>query len=132
MYVSCSSSTKADFSANNSFAKGRITMKTDTRTTKEAVYLIDEEYMVNAKNPVPSGWDADRRGAKNPLDTKWGAYRRMETRDDGKYPLIMSRKFMPVRSGKASFRQIFRLNAGSGFNIEFYNLSENAVLTSNK
>lgn len=104
-------------------------MTIDTRTTKEAVYLIDEEYMVNAKNPVPSGWDADRRGAKDPLETKRGAYRRMETRDDGKYPLIMSRKFMPVRSGKASFRQIFRLNAGSGFNIEFFDLSENAVLT---
>ena len=104
-------------------------MKIDTRTTKDAVYLIDEEYMVNAKNPVPSGWDADRRGAKTPLERTYGSYRRMETRDDGKYPLLMSRKFMPLRGGKASFRQIFKLNGGSGFFIEFYNLDDKPVFT---
>ena len=107
-------------------------MTIDTRTTKSAVYLIDEEYLANAKNPVPSGWDADRRGAEDPLDRRRGIYQQLKTSTEGKYPVTMSRKFMPLRSGKASFRQIIRYQSGSGFFIEFFNLDDDCVLAINQ
>jgi len=100
----------------------------DTRETKSAVYLIDERFPRTPKHPVPSGWDKDNRGAKDPFEKLWGRGGKLETSDEGKYPLIMSRRFMPVREGKASFHHIVEMISGDGFFLEFFNIEEKSVL----
>ena len=99
----------------------------DTRKTDSAVYLIDERFPRTPKHPVPSGWDKDMRGAKDPYEKLWGRGGKLETNNEGKYPHVMSRRFMPVRQGKASFHHIVQMISGDGFFLEFYNVEEKSV-----
>lgn len=104
-------------------------MKIDTRTTKSAVYLIDEEFPKTPKHPVPSGWDADTRGSEDPLVRKFGRGFTLDKSPDKKYPMTISRRFMPLRGGKASFHHIVNFNKdGDGFFLEFYDVEGNTAL----
>ncbi len=99
----------------------------DTRTTEAAVFLIDEEFPKTPKFPVPSGWDFDARGSANKMNKRFGRDFDLTTLEDGKYPVTLSRRFLPLRKGKASFKQIFDLASGNGFYFEFFDLDEKCV-----
>ena len=103
-------------------------MNRDTRTTKSAVYLIDEWYLHEARHPIPSGWDYDGRGeALHKNRVYWQRRFVLETDPERNAPVTLGRKFMPVRHGKAFFNHIFEIENGDGFFFEFYDEDDNAL-----
>jgi len=103
-------------------------MNRDTRTTKSAVYLIDEWFLHESRHPVPSGWDYDGRGEalyKNPV--YWQRSFILETDPDRNEPVTMGRRFMPIRSGKALLNNIFEIESGDGFFFEFYDVDDKTL-----
>ncbi len=93
---------------------------TDTRTTKNAVYLIDDDMIRTENHPVPSGWDYDSRGAINPVHHRFGRTFNVATDKEHNAPVSLSRKFMPVREGKANFAARIHFHSGDGFYLNFY------------
>lgn len=94
-------------------------MKTDTRRTKDAVYVVDDLYMQETNHLVPSGYDLDARGAKYSTGECWKRGYDLETDDSLDAPATLSRRFMPIREGKAGLNFIFAIKRGDGFFIEF-------------
>jgi len=95
-------------------------MKLDTRTTKSAVYLIDEKYGGSEKNSIPSGWDYDQRGSATAKEHEKNVARNLTTSSEGKYPLTLARTFMVLNKGKASFAHTVQLKSNDGYFIELY------------
>ena len=94
-------------------------MKIDTRRTKDAVYVVDDLYMQETNHLVPSGYDLDARGAKYSTGECWKRGYDLETDDSLDAPATLSRRFMPIREGKAGLNFIFAIKRGDGFFIEF-------------
>ena len=89
----------------------------DTRVVKDAVYLIDDNSM-RSRSDVQSGWDFDDRGEKTAnCEEIRGLYLCSdETSDLDPY---LSRRFVPVKTGKAGFFHNFRLRYGEDFYLRF-------------
>ncbi len=104
-------------------------MKKDTRSTKSAVYLVDDLYMHEINHQVPSGFDLDARGAKYPDNIFWQRGYNLETDDSLNAPATLSRRFMPVREGRAGLNFIFAIKRGDGFFIEFLDDEDNPAFT---
>ena len=104
-------------------------MKIDTRRTKDAVYIIDDLYMHETKHPVPSGFDLDIRGGKYTEGEFWRRGYTLETIDSLNGPATLSRRFMPIREGKAVLNFVFGLKRGDGFFIEFLDDMEKCAFT---
>ena len=101
----------------------------DTRKTKNAVYLIDDDMVRTANHPVPSGWDYDSRGAINPVVHQFGRNFVISTDKEHKAPVSMKRDFLPLRSGKANFALTVHINSGDGFYLNFYDIDGNVTLS---
>lgn len=101
----------------------------DTRTTKNAVYLIDDDMVRTTNHPVPSGWDYDNRGAINPAVHQFGRSFNISTDKEHNAPVSMKRDFLPLRSGKANFAFTMHLKSGDGFYLNFYDIDGNVALT---
>ena len=101
----------------------------DTRRTKEAVYVVDDLYMHEANHQVPSGYDLDARGAKYPEGITWLRGYTLETDDNLNAPATLSRRFMPIREGKAGLSFIFEIKRGDGFSIEFLDDDDKTAFT---
>ncbi len=95
-------------------------MKLDTRTTKSAVYLIDDKYVTSPKNNVPSGWDYDHRGSAAAKTHELQAAHNFTTSSEGKYPMTLARTFMVLNKGKASLAHTVQLKGGDGYFMELY------------
>ncbi len=102
---------------------------TDTRTTKNAVYIIDDEMVRTANHPVPSGWDYDSRGALEPVYHRFGRGFNVAKNAEVNEPVSLKRNFLPLRNGKASFAFTFLLKSGDGFYLNFYDVDGNEALT---
>lgn len=102
----------------------------DTRKTKSAVYLIDDDMIRTVNHPIPSGWDYDGRGAIDPAVHRFGrgAFN-ISTDKEHKNPVVMKRKFMPLREGKADFALTVNIKRGNGFFLNFYDVDEKIALT---
>ena len=83
-------------------------MNLDRRTTKSAVFLIDDKYCASPKNNVPSGWDYDHRGSAAAKEHERNAAHAFTTSNDGKYPMTFARTFTVLEKGKASFSPSWR------------------------
>ncbi len=101
----------------------------DTRTTKNAVYLIDDDMVRTAYHPVPSGWDYDQRGAINPVVHQFGRSFTISTDKEHNAPVSLRRRFLPLRGGKASFALTMHLKSGDGFYLDFYDENDKPALT---
>lgn len=105
-------------------------MKQDTRITKDAVYLIDEKFVHEGRHPVPSGWDYDPRGERLRVNNlNWSNGFVLETDSERNAPVTLSRRFMPLRTGKANFNVVFTLEYGDGYFFEFYDVDDKPVFT---
>ena len=104
-------------------------MTIDTRRTKDAIYVVDDLYMHETKHPVPSGFDFDSRGAKYPEGDFWRRGYNVETDDSLNAPATLSRRFMPIREGKAGLNFIFEIKRGDGFFIEFLDDEDRTAFT---
>ena len=104
-------------------------MKIDTRRTKDAVYLVDDLYMHEVNHQVPSGFDLDARGAKYPDNITWQRGYNLETDDSLNAPATLSRRFMPIREGKAGLNFVFAIKRGDGFFIEFLDDEDRCAFT---
>lgn len=103
---------------------------TDTRKTKSAVYLIDDDMIRTVNHPVPSGWDYDQRGAIEPAVHKFGrGWFTVSTDKQHKNPVVMKRKFMPLRDGKAEFALTVYIGNGDGFFLNFHDVDDNCALS---
>ncbi len=100
----------------------------DTRTTKNAVYLIDDDMVRTHYHPVPSGWDYDSRGAINPAVHQFGRSFVISTDKEHEGPVSMRRRFLPLRGGKASFALTMALRSGDGFTLSFYDTNDKETL----
>ncbi len=101
----------------------------DTRTTKNAVYLIDDDMVRTANHPVPSGWDYDNRGAITPVNHQYGRDFVVSTDKEHNAPVSMKRAFLPLRGGKANFAFTMHLKSGDGFYLNFYDIDGNVSLS---
>jgi len=101
----------------------------DTRTTKSAVYIIDDDMVHTENHPVPSGWDYDGRGAINPAVHRFGRSFELATDKAHENPVTLRRKFLPLRDGKANFVFRLHLNSGDGLFLNFYDIEENVTLS---
>ena len=101
-------------------------MVLDRRTTKNAVYLIDDKYCCSPKNNVPSGWDYDHRGSANAKIHERNAAHSFTASSEGKYPMTLARPFTVLDKGKASFVHTVQLKSGDGYFIELYS-TDNSV-----
>ena len=75
----------------------------DTRKTKSAVYLIDDDMIRTTNHPVPSGWDYDCRGAIEPAVHRFGRGFNISTDKEHNGPVSLRRRFLPLDEGKAHF-----------------------------
>ena len=101
----------------------------DTRTTKNAVYLIDDDMVRTENHPVPSGWDYDNRGAIIPAFHQYGRSFVVSTDKEHNAPVSMRRNFLPLRSGKANFALAIQLKSGDGFYLNFYDIDGKTALS---
>ena len=104
-------------------------MKIDTRRTKDAVYVVDDLYMHETNHLVPSGFDLDARGGKYPEGNIWTRGYNIETEDSLNAPATISRRFMPIREGKAGLNFIFQIKRGDGFFIDFLDDEDKCAFT---
>ena len=104
-------------------------MKIDTRRTKDAVYIVDDLYMHETNHQVPSGYDLDARGAKYFDGPRWTRGYELDTDDSLDAPATLSRRFMPVREGRAELNFVFAIKRGDGFFIEFLDDEDKTAFT---
>ena len=89
----------------------------DTRVVKDAVYLIDDKTMTS-RGYAQSGWDFDDRGRKTARGEEIrGIY--LCSDETGDFDPYLSRRFVPVKTGKAGFFHSFRLRYGEDFYLRF-------------
>ena len=112
-----------------SFSERKEFFMSDTRTTKNAVYLIDDDMVRTANHPVPSGWDYDQRGAVNPVVHQFGGSFVIASDMNCNEPVSLRRRFLPLRGGKANFALTMFLKGGDGFYLNFYDENDNETLT---
>lgn len=73
----------------------------DTRVVKDAVYLIDDKTMTS-RGYAQSGWDYDNRGMRKARGEEIrGIY--LCSDETGDFDPYLSRRFVPVKTGKAGF-----------------------------
>lgn len=97
-------------------------MTKDTRVVKDAVYLIDDNSM-RSRSDVQSGWDFDDRGQKNVRGEEVrGLYLCSDATND--LDPYLSRRFVPVKTGKAGFFHSFRIHYGENFYLRFYSADD--------
>ena len=101
----------------------------DTRTTKNAVYIIDDDMVRTTNHPVPSGWDYDSRGAINPAVHQFGRTFNISTDKEHNAPVSLRRRFLPLRGGKANFVLRLNIKHGDGLYFNFYDENDNPALT---
>ena len=89
----------------------------DTRVVKDAVYLIDDKTM-SSRGYAQSGWDYDNRGMRRARGEEIrGTY--LCSDETGDFDPYLSRRFVPIRTGKAGFFHSFRLRYGEAFYLRF-------------
>ena len=89
----------------------------DTRVVKDAVYLIDDKTM-SSRGYAQSGWDFDNRGMRTARGEEIrGIY--LCSDETGDFDPYLSRRFVPVKTGKAGFFHSFRLRYGENFYLRF-------------
>ena len=89
----------------------------DTRVVKDAVYLIDDKTM-SSRGYAQSGWDYDNRGMRSARGEEIrGTY--LCSDETGDFDPYLSRRFVPIRTGKAGFFHSFRLRYGEAFYLRF-------------
>ena len=101
----------------------------DTRKTKSAVYLIDDDMIRTTNHPVPSGWDYDCRGAIEPAVHRFGRGFNISTDKEHNGPVSLRRRFLPLDEGKAHFALTMYLKGGDGFYLNFYDNDDRETLT---
>ncbi len=94
----------------------------DTRVVKDAVYLIDD-YSMRSRTEVQSGWDFDDRGQKKVRDENIRGLC-VCSDDSSDFDPYLSRRFVPVKTGKAGFFHSFRLPYGKDFYLRFYSADD--------
>ncbi len=104
-------------------------MKQDNRRTKDAVYVVEDLYMHEKNHQIPSGYDLDARGAKYPNNIFWNRGYTLETDDSLNANATLSRRFMPIREGRAGLNFIFSIERGDGFFIEFLDTEDKPAFT---
>ena len=99
-------------------------MLRDTRTVKDAVYLIDDNgFGSKFYNGAPSAWDMDARARCKPVREIRGNL--LCTDENGLYDVYAKRELVPHKSGRAGFANCFTIHYGSDFYIRFHDASEN-------
>lgn len=101
----------------------------DTRTTKNAVYIMDDDMVRTQNHPVPSGWDYDLRGAIDPYVHGFGRSYTIATDNEHNAPVSLKRNFLPLRDGSANFVMRANFKRGDGFYLNFYDIDGNEALT---
>lgn len=100
-----------------------IKMAKDTRTVKDAVYLIDDNnFWARFEGFAPSGWDMDKRCRTKPDGDVRGVFC---TDGQQKYDVYAKKEIVPSKSGKIGYASAFQLDYGDGFYIRFCDGAKN-------